>query len=612
MRIRVVFAVVVLVLMAASLGLSQTPARESFTYPQTTLGGLGDATNGFGGPWVVDPTDNGVAGLISLSGTRFAYADLNWTLPYDTTHLQVVKSNAWSDHNRYKRPLAAAWPNTAGLKYWVSYMIDLKDSLPVANTYFMVKLYSGSTELMAIGKGGGGPTPPVWTCGSGWPGSTGDDVSAKPLAAGPVWLVVRIDMSGNGTDPCRTYMWVDPDPAAEPDTTSADVKRNSTIPAGGITDIGLEFGGDGVDVRLVFDEIHLAKSYGDLTAASPANSVARESFSYPQTTIAGLGSAANGFGGPWVVDPTDNGVAGLISLSGTRFAYGDLNWTLPYDTTHLQVVKSNAWADHNRYKRPLAAAWPNTAGRSYWVSYMIDIKTPLPVGNTYFMVKLYSASTELMAIGKGGGGPDPAVWTCGSGWPGATGDDVSAKQIAAGPVWLVTRIDMSGNGTDPCRTYMWVDPDPSAEPDTTSADVKRNSTIPAGGITDIGLEFGGDGVNVRFVVDEINLATTFSGLTVTGVAPISRNVPDRFALSQNYPNPFNPTTEIQYAVPKSGYVTLKVYNALGQEVATLVSGMHNAGTYRTTFDAGRLASGVYLYRLASGDASVTNKMVLIK
>jgi len=83
-----------------------------------------------------------------------------------------------------------------------------------------------------------------------------------------------------------------------------------------------------------------------------------------------------------------------------------------------------------RYKRPLAATWPNEAGKHYWISYMIDIKEPLPAGNTYFMVKLYHDESELVAIGKGGGRDANApVWTCGSGWPGGSGDDVSNVEL---------------------------------------------------------------------------------------------------------------------------------------------------------------------------------------
>ena len=89
-------------------------------------------------------------------------------------------------------------------------------------------------------------------------------------------------------------------------------------------------------------------------------------------------------------------------------------------------------------------------------------------------------------------------------------------------------------------------------------------------------------------------------------------IPVEFQLSQNYPNPFNPTTTITYALPKSGFVSLKIYNSIGEEVATLVSGYENASTYQVIFNASKLASGVYYYKLTSGNFSQTRKMVLIK
>lgn len=90
------------------------------------------------------------------------------------------------------------------------------------------------------------------------------------------------------------------------------------------------------------------------------------------------------------------------------------------------------------------------------------------------------------------------------------------------------------------------------------------------------------------------------------------HAPASFALYQNYPNPFNPTTEINYSVPKNSFVTLKVYNILGQEVATLFSGMRIPGQYRATFDAIKFASGVYFYRLQAGSYSAAKKMLLLK
>ncbi|HED38609.1 MAG TPA: T9SS type A sorting domain-containing protein [Ignavibacteria bacterium] len=103
------------------------------------------------------------------------------------------------------------------------------------------------------------------------------------------------------------------------------------------------------------------------------------------------------------------------------------------------------------------------------------------------------------------------------------------------------------------------------------------------------------------------------GDQITGVEEQpTGNLPTSYTLSQNYPNPFNPSTSIDYSLPKSGLVTLKVYNVLGEEVATIFQGFQNAGHYVASFDASKLASGIYLYRLQVGKFSVTKKMLLLK
>ncbi len=89
-------------------------------------------------------------------------------------------------------------------------------------------------------------------------------------------------------------------------------------------------------------------------------------------------------------------------------------------------------------------------------------------------------------------------------------------------------------------------------------------------------------------------------------------IPKDFQLTQNYPNPFNPSTVITYTLPKAGHVTLKVYNELGQEVATLVNGYASASTYKVTFNASALASGVYIYSLKAGELHASKKMILQK
>lgn len=90
------------------------------------------------------------------------------------------------------------------------------------------------------------------------------------------------------------------------------------------------------------------------------------------------------------------------------------------------------------------------------------------------------------------------------------------------------------------------------------------------------------------------------------------NLPSKFNLSQNYPNPFNPSTQIQFDLPESGRVVLKVYNMLGQEVAVLVDEFRSAGSHSVNFDAGELTSGTYIYQLSTPAGVISKQMLLIK
>ena len=89
-------------------------------------------------------------------------------------------------------------------------------------------------------------------------------------------------------------------------------------------------------------------------------------------------------------------------------------------------------------------------------------------------------------------------------------------------------------------------------------------------------------------------------------------LPQSFELSQNYPNPFNPSTNISFALPTKSNVRLEIFNLLGQKVANLVQGEMEAGYHEIAWNAGKTPSGVYFYRLISGDKSLTRKMMLLK
>ena len=104
----------------------------------------------------------------------------------------------------------------------------------------------------------------------------------------------------------------------------------------------------------------------------------------------------------------------------------------------------------------------------------------------------------------------------------------------------------------------------------------------------------------------------FVGWKPTSVKELNAPSPVKYSLAQNYPNPFNPTTKIRYAIPKAGNVTLKIFDILGNEVSTLVNKFQKAGHYEVDFSAGNLASGIYFYRIQSGEFSAVKKMLLLK
>jgi hypothetical protein len=120
---------------------------------------------------------------------------------------------------------------------------------------------------------------------------------------------------------------------------------------------------------------------------------------------------------------------------------------------------------------------------------------------------------------------------------------------------------------------------------------------------------GPSGANSNYIGID---ALTIERFIVSGINPISNIIPSEYALSQNFPNPFNPTTKINFALPKSGLVTLKVYDMLGKEVSSLVNEVKNAGTYSVDFNAASLTSGIYFYKVSVNGFSEVKKMMLVK
>jgi len=127
---------------------------------------------------------------------------------------------------------------------------------------------------------------------------------------------------------------------------------------------------------------------------------------------------------------------------------------------------------------------------------------------------------------------------------------------------------------------------------------------------------GGFGTNhLLLLADEpagIVLNNVFGNFGTTDVKHLDNTIPAVYELNQNYPNPFNPATTIRYSIPQAGLVNVKIFNLLGQEVATLVNTQQASGTYEVNFDASALASGIYFYSIDVNNFKATKKMILMK
>ncbi len=178
----------------------------------------------------------------------------------------------------------------------------------------------------------------------------------------------------------------------------------------------------------------------------------------------------------------------------------------------------------------------------------------------------------------------------------ASGASVAAHLIGTGSS---ANVDISGGAVDN-KTYFMND----------VYNGKSTPVLFSGGEASFQTTLSGYGTAVYILADsEIHIDVPVITAVETGR---DSRVPEKYDLAQNYPNPFNPTTNIEFRIAHSGFVSLKVYDVLGREVRTLVNEVKQPGSYEVRFDAGELSSGVYFYRIQAGAYISAKKMMLLK
>lgn len=155
-------------------------------------------------------------------------------------------------------------------------------------------------------------------------------------------------------------------------------------------------------------------------------------------------------------------------------------------------------------------------------------------------------------------------------------------------------------------------------PDGQSFSINLNETLNLPQSINLDPIWDADSLSVVVFIQSVASKTIYQSETISNLDLVLsadegfNNIPNEFFLEQNYPNPFNPSTKIRYEIPQTEYVSLKVYNSLGSEVAVLVNEEKSAGSHIVNFDAIGPSSGIYFYELRTANFSRTKKMILLK
>jgi len=262
------------------------------------------------------------------------------------------------------------------------------------------------------------------------------------------------------------------------------------------------------------------------------------------------------------------------------------NWQVRDDALNLTVSDTEGWLqslaslavtldDSTGAEARLAFAVP--AGTANGATSIVEVTATSQADNSHTANTTFPLIAQSAALAQALVLPDVVEVAAGDTVQfDALGLDQFNRTVAITPVWSATGGAIDSNGV-----YV---------AGATTGEFEVTATDPATGLS--GTARVGNGVPVATEEAE--------------------DVPTAFRLDQNYPNPFNPMTTIPYVLPTPERVRLVVYDLLGRQVAVLVNAMQPTGTHQVQFDASRLPSSVYFYRLTAGRFSLTRKMILLK
>lgn len=284
-------------------------------------------------------------------------------------------------------------------------------------------------------------------------------------------------------------------------------------------------------------------------------------------------------GGQWRYYITTNGGANwTLGANTPNAASGEAGW----NNSYMAIDTGHIW-------------WGTNVSKIYKGSLMGPFTSAPTTVNYSFGVAFNDANTGVAAFSQGGTVSSPTATTVngGSTWTPSgftpTGIAFALKSVpGTGYMWMGTanfiyRSTNSGSS--------W----------TSQLTMPASTACYALSMVNVNLGWAGtQGGRIYKYTDFI------------GIDPNNNSVPKVYSIEQNYPNPFNPATTIKYGLPNASFVTLKIYDALGNEVKTVVNENQTPGNYIENIDMSSYASGIYYYSLTAGDFKETKKMILVK
>ncbi len=282
-------------------------------------------------------------------------------------------------------------------------------------------------------------------------------------------------------------------------------------------------------------------------------------------------------GGKWTILQTTDGGSSWARMATEPTQVGtEAGWN-----NSMKIIGNNIWFGTNNTKvyrsTDLGLTWTGVATTGTLNTYAVHYNSPTTG----------LAGGNAMVLSTNGGASYSTVTN-----PGTTGN-INGIEGFGTDWWSIRSGNTVYRSTDGAATW-------------TNAHIQTGATF-----YDIAVVNGANGCRTGWAVGVAGALAKMTGSAV-GISGYNSEVPSSYNLKQNYPNPFNPSTNIEFALPQSGNISLKVYDLSGKEVANLVDGFKSAGSYIVSFNASSLPSGAYFYRLTTANFSETRRMMLVK